>query len=577
MTDQGTGVAAEDCERIFEKFYRGRARGHAGGARHGAGPGGGAATGRGARGTIGVRSTLGDGLDVLGTPADRAATAQSGAGRVAGLGAIGGLRTTAPARAEMQEIADDSRHIATGSPQVPQDRLAVRVVDRRGRLVGDQIAALLHRAHPGDVFGAADVFVERMLEPQRAAERAIGIRKQRAPIEQCAAFRRARRSAACRAARGPSRWRAATGDRRRRPRAAAQTARRALRSQSGVGGQRMRAERGDDLGVDVGHAEIQRVAIGEVFGSDLDEGRRKRAHDVQRAVGRARVDDDHLARRQRRRVEDRGQRLADEARLVLGANDDRDTRLETQNRSPGGMRARQRLAFYASTDRPVRTCGAGEGGAVRFVLRGRRGLASGRVALRTIPWPRMVGVAQLVRASDCGPGGRRFEPGRSPQSGTVRVVSTQIGPVAQLDRAAGFEPAGREFEPLRGHHSGTRFAFGQHMPSWTSKDRKQYDDIKDSSLERGVSEDKAAGDRGAGGEQAPAPRGPHAQSAHQGTGNPNRGLEERSRDEVYNRAREMKIRGRSKMSKAELSRPVAARRLTSCSRPWPTRSSSAAG
>ena len=38
----------------------------------------------------------------------------------------------------------------------------------------------------------------------------------------------------------------------------------------------------------------------------------------------------------------------------------------------------------------------------------------------------------------------------------------------------------------------------------------------------------------------------------QGTGNPNRALDERSRDEVYNRAKEMHIRGRSKMTKAEL-------------------------
>ena len=38
----------------------------------------------------------------------------------------------------------------------------------------------------------------------------------------------------------------------------------------------------------------------------------------------------------------------------------------------------------------------------------------------------------------------------------------------------------------------------------------------------------------------------------QGTGNPNRALEKRSRDEVYNRAKELQIRGRSRMSKAEL-------------------------
>ena len=37
----------------------------------------------------------------------------------------------------------------------------------------------------------------------------------------------------------------------------------------------------------------------------------------------------------------------------------------------------------------------------------------------------------------------------------------------------------------------------------------------------------------------------------QGTGNPNLALEERSRDEIYNRARDLQIRGRSKMSKAD--------------------------
>ncbi len=38
----------------------------------------------------------------------------------------------------------------------------------------------------------------------------------------------------------------------------------------------------------------------------------------------------------------------------------------------------------------------------------------------------------------------------------------------------------------------------------------------------------------------------------QGTGNPNRGLEARTKDELENRAAELNIRGRSKMKKAEL-------------------------
>ncbi len=42
----------------------------------------------------------------------------------------------------------------------------------------------------------------------------------------------------------------------------------------------------------------------------------------------------------------------------------------------------------------------------------------------------------------------------------------------------------------------------------------------------------------------------------QGTGNPNTPLEERTKQEIYNRARELKIPGRSKMNKDELVRAV---------------------
>jgi hypothetical protein len=90
------------------------------------------------------------------------------------------------------------------------------------------------------------------------------------------------------------------------------------------------------------------------------------------------------------------------------------------------------------------------------------------------------------------------------------------------------------------------------MPSWTSKDRRQYEDIKDSSLDRGVAEDKAQeiAARVVNKRRRVEGRTPNVRT--QGTGNPNRGLEERTRDEVYNRAKELKIRGRSKMSKGEL-------------------------
>jgi plasmid stabilization system protein ParE len=90
------------------------------------------------------------------------------------------------------------------------------------------------------------------------------------------------------------------------------------------------------------------------------------------------------------------------------------------------------------------------------------------------------------------------------------------------------------------------------MPSWTDKDRRQYEDIKDSSLERGVSEDKAQqiAARTVNKRRRLEGRTPNRRTA--GTGNPNLPLEERTRDEVYNRAKEMKIRGRARMSKAEL-------------------------
>src|SRR5437762_3857933 len=91
------------------------------------------------------------------------------------------------------------------------------------------------------------------------------------------------------------------------------------------------------------------------------------------------------------------------------------------------------------------------------------------------------------------------------------------------------------------------------MPAaWSDKDERQYEHIKDSSVERGVNENKAEeiAARTVNKRRRVEGRTPNRRT--QGTGNPNRGLDDRSRDEVYNRAREMNIRGRSKMTKAEL-------------------------
>jgi len=91
------------------------------------------------------------------------------------------------------------------------------------------------------------------------------------------------------------------------------------------------------------------------------------------------------------------------------------------------------------------------------------------------------------------------------------------------------------------------------MPqAWTDKDERQYEHVKESSLERGANEDKAEeiAARTVNKHRRVEGRTPNVRT--QGTGNPNRSLEERSRDEVYNRAKELKIHGRSRMSKAEL-------------------------
>jgi hypothetical protein len=97
------------------------------------------------------------------------------------------------------------------------------------------------------------------------------------------------------------------------------------------------------------------------------------------------------------------------------------------------------------------------------------------------------------------------------------------------------------------------------MPEWTEKDRRQYEHVKESELERGRGEDKAqeiAG-RTVNKQRRSEERTPNRRT--QGTGNPNLPLEERSRDEIYNRAAELRIKGRSTMTKDELIRAVRAR------------------
>jgi len=91
------------------------------------------------------------------------------------------------------------------------------------------------------------------------------------------------------------------------------------------------------------------------------------------------------------------------------------------------------------------------------------------------------------------------------------------------------------------------------MPrGWSKKDEKMYDHVRESELDRGMdparAEEIAA--RTVNKHRRVEGRTPNKRT--QGTGNPNRGYEARTRDELYNIAKEKDIAGRSGMSKQEL-------------------------
>ncbi len=90
------------------------------------------------------------------------------------------------------------------------------------------------------------------------------------------------------------------------------------------------------------------------------------------------------------------------------------------------------------------------------------------------------------------------------------------------------------------------------MPEWTDKDERQYEHIKESELERGKSTDDAqeVAARTVNKQRREEGRTPNATT--QGTGNPNTSLEDRTVDELRNRAAQLNVDGRSKMKKAEL-------------------------
>lgn len=89
-------------------------------------------------------------------------------------------------------------------------------------------------------------------------------------------------------------------------------------------------------------------------------------------------------------------------------------------------------------------------------------------------------------------------------------------------------------------------------PAWSDKDERQYEQIKQSAQQRGKSEERAEEIAARTVNKQRRSEGRTPNKTTQGTGNPNTGLEDRTVEELRNRAAELQIEGRSKMNKQEL-------------------------
>jgi hypothetical protein len=91
------------------------------------------------------------------------------------------------------------------------------------------------------------------------------------------------------------------------------------------------------------------------------------------------------------------------------------------------------------------------------------------------------------------------------------------------------------------------------MPrSWSKKDEKMYDHVRESELDRGMDPARAEEIAARTVNKHRREEGRTVNKSTQGTGNPNISYEDRTRDELYNIAKEKDVVGRSKMGKQEL-------------------------
>jgi plasmid stabilization system protein ParE len=95
------------------------------------------------------------------------------------------------------------------------------------------------------------------------------------------------------------------------------------------------------------------------------------------------------------------------------------------------------------------------------------------------------------------------------------------------------------------------------MPSsWSNKDERKYEHIKESAQESGKSASRAKEIAARTVNKGRREEGRTPNRTTQGTGNPNRGYEARSKEELYNLAKDRGVEGRSKMNKQELAQAL---------------------
>jgi len=88
--------------------------------------------------------------------------------------------------------------------------------------------------------------------------------------------------------------------------------------------------------------------------------------------------------------------------------------------------------------------------------------------------------------------------------------------------------------------------------AWTKKDERQYEHVRESERERGRSPERAREIAARTVNDQRRREGRTENRTTSGTGNPDSSLEDRTVDQLRNRARELDIPGRSTMRKAEL-------------------------